>query len=445
MKVLLFPIETEVRELDFRIALAVSLVQLGFKTILGKHAAIRSVLPVIDGSMYVGKQLIRPHFPSDVSELRLFNEFGVRFTHFDTEGAIFAGDQNAWQVTLDSRLAPKQLTPNSAIFTWGSFQARHYKRTTDLPVFSVGNPAFDLLRPQRSAYFSELSRRIEEKYSPYVLVNTSFARANHGHGLEQIFHKNTGYSPNDPVNSQLAIRKWAFQNRSLTDIIELVDHLERESPHLNIVVRPHPSETTQFYESIFAGRPRIFVERAGSVGPWLKSAQAMIHNGCTTAVEAWFAGTPAIQYETTPSTISVRLPEELSHRAHNVEDCQRLVDAAKELDQPKASPCGEDLIANFSHDSFLEFANCLQELSIPHSSLDLRMLHLHYQKFWLAEKAKAPLRRFSERHRKAYTYSSGKFPGFLESDVAQRIKRANHVMGQNASLTFIGENLFVIG
>ena len=64
----------------------------------------------------------------------------------------------------------------------------------------------------------------------------------------------------------------------------------------------------------------------GNVVPWLLTADALIHNGCTTAVEAAVTGTPAIAFRPVKADpYDLDLPNGLSHEATNVgELCETL-------------------------------------------------------------------------------------------------------------------------
>ena len=76
----------------------------------------------------------------------------------------------------------------------------------------------------------------------------------------------------------------------------LIPELARAFPQLAIVVRPHPTEGQEVYQRIAAGNGRIHVTNEGNVVPWLLAARALIHNGCTTGVEAFVMRIPAFTY-----------------------------------------------------------------------------------------------------------------------------------------------------
>ena len=77
---------------------------------------------------------------------------------------------------------------------------------------------------------------------------------------------------------------------------ELIPDLARRLPDVAIVIRPHPSERAETWEHLVAGFPQVSVAQHGNVVAWLLASQGLIHNGCTTAVEAYQLGRPALAY-----------------------------------------------------------------------------------------------------------------------------------------------------
>jgi CDP-glycerol glycerophosphotransferase (TagB/SpsB family) len=95
----------------------------------------------------------------------------------------------------------------------------------------------------------------------------------------------------------------------------LIPKLEKAFPGYNIVVRPHPSENQKVYQDIAAECERVEVTNEGNVVPWLMAAKAMIHNGCTTGVEAFAIDTPALSYR---ASVNERFDEAFHHFANQV-------------------------------------------------------------------------------------------------------------------------------
>jgi CDP-glycerol glycerophosphotransferase (TagB/SpsB family) len=98
--------------------------------------------------------------------------------------------------------------------------------------------------------------------------------------------------------------------------MDLIPRLSHEFEHRNIVVRPHPSEDHDTYRRKFQGTGNVHVVHEGNVIPWLMAADAVIHNGCTTAVEACLLGRPVICYQPYTSELyDIEFPNAMGVRA----------------------------------------------------------------------------------------------------------------------------------
>jgi hypothetical protein len=101
------------------------------------------------------------------------------------------------------------------------------------------------------------------------------------------------------------------------DFQRMIPELEKSFPDHTIVIRPHPTESHETYHRIAAKCRRVKVTNEGNVVPWLLSAKALIHNGCTTGVEAFEMRVPALSYHATVNETYdagfYRLPNTLSH------------------------------------------------------------------------------------------------------------------------------------
>jgi hypothetical protein len=85
---------------------------------------------------------------------------------------------------------------------------------------------------------------------------------------------------------------------TLSNLVRLVNALSMEFPAINFVIRPHPAEDWTMYEQLFQGIGNVHVVHEGPVAPWLLASRLLIQEGCMTAIEAYLAGTPVINYDT---------------------------------------------------------------------------------------------------------------------------------------------------
>ena len=107
------------------------------------------------------------------------------------------------------------------------------------------------------------------------------------------------------------------------DIKNLIPALEQAFPEYAVVVRPHPTENPEVYHDIAAACERVEVTNEGNVIPWLMAAKALVHNSCTTGVEAYIMQVPAVTYMASRDEYYdsgyYRLPNTLSYRCFNFE------------------------------------------------------------------------------------------------------------------------------
>ncbi len=77
----------------------------------------------------------------------------------------------------------------------------------------------------------------------------------------------------------------------------MVPALADALPDATFVIRPHPSEDHGEWLRVAEGRANVTVTNEGPAIPWLLGAEAVIHNGCTTGLEAYLLGRPVVCYQ----------------------------------------------------------------------------------------------------------------------------------------------------
>jgi hypothetical protein len=174
-----------------------------------------------------------------------------------------------------------------------------------LKIHITGNPRGDLLRPEmRSLYAKDVSK-LQNTYGNFILINTNFNQVNAFYPDMNLL-KPPADPGQTPELSRRAIglqmsREYAegltrHKTAVFEDFKQLIPALAEAFPAYKIVVRPHPVENQQVYRDIAARCSRVEVINQGNVVPWLLAAQALVHNGCTTGVEAFALEVPVISY-----------------------------------------------------------------------------------------------------------------------------------------------------
>lgn len=380
---IIFPVEIINRELDYRLFLACLCAGERTRVFVGHSTAIRELVQRTRGGLLVGKHIFRPTFPFaelDRDYYRALKGNGFAIIHTDEEGAVYFGDEARWQRILHSRLDPRVLDDDEHICTWGDFQRDFYRSLyADADrVVATGHPRFDLYKPSYRGYYESDANRLRERYGDFVLVNTNLHRVNHCDGLQETFARRFGYDPADPKTRRDFVERWVFMNHVLTNFVRLINRISLEFPALNVVIRPHPAENPRYWKTIFAGIGNVHTVHEGSVGAWLFACRAMIHDGCTTGLEAHFAGVPIINYKSVPDPrFDIFLPNLFGTRCTSEEQVIDRMRAVLGGGGASPSAAGEarlderahGLIANFRRDAFGPLAALIDRVgsSLPAS------------------------------------------------------------------------------
>jgi len=315
---LIIPIETMVREFHAKVYLALIAAERGFRVFIGDARMIRRRIawfPV--GAYFLDKSVV----PNRVDLFRYYRALGFRIVAWCEEGLSLV-DPDAY---LQHRIHPEALAQAEMFFTWGPHQAAiiksKYPELKD-KITETGNPRIDILTPCLREVFSRDAETLRQRYPGMILINTNFSVCNHKKGqmAYMALLKSGGKIPT-PEDEAFARGLINHKERLFGAFMDLVMMLHREFTNRIVVVRPHPSENHEIYHQRFAGLENVYVIHEGNVIPWLLAADVLIHNGCTTGVEASLLGRPVIAYQPFVSEkYDIDFPNRVSVRAYSMED-----------------------------------------------------------------------------------------------------------------------------
>jgi surface carbohydrate biosynthesis protein len=299
----LFPLEVLNRELDSKLILACISATAANRIFIGQHDVLFDVVTKtgMTGGVYVGKNIFRDLFPIETgARYRELKQQGFALVHLHEEGAVFEGDEERWRKTLLDCLNPAILDKDDYLCTWGDFQ-RDYYQSLNPPcvgnIVTTGHPRFDYLKPSYRSYFEPDVQRIKARLGQFILINSAFGQVNNCLGLADTFSPRLNYDPADAGRRVATFSTFAHEALFIGAFIKLANNISLRWPDINIVWRPHPSENWDYYRTVFANIPNVHVLHEGPVTPWLMACSMLIHNGCTTGIEAYFAGTNVINYK----------------------------------------------------------------------------------------------------------------------------------------------------
>jgi surface carbohydrate biosynthesis protein len=325
-KLLLIPVENQVRELDPKLLLACIAARRGFSSVIGSRQQLDFRITSFPRGIYLSKSMT-------IRSLRMFKilrNLGHEIVAWDEEALVHLPPETYFS----RRLSPGAMGYLSHLFAWGQDNVDLWKQypqlPVQLPIHISGNPRNDMLRSEMHGFFEDDVERIRNTYGDFILVNTNFNHVNAFYPVQGLFLplKKSDDKPRFGRSARGMTREFAegFRDHKLAifeDFKTLIPDLEKAFPNHTIVVRPHPTEKHDVYHEIAARCERVRVTNEGNVIPWLMAARALIHNGCTTGVEAYVMRVPAISYrETANDTYDYgfyQLPNRLSHECSNFE------------------------------------------------------------------------------------------------------------------------------
>jgi len=374
-KVILFPLETYVREIDFRLALAFNILRPGRQIILGNHTDIYHLTMQLKNAVYVGKCLhnVSPTRPRECYDHAKKSHTKIIYLH--EEGGVFENDIEHIKAGLFRRLQPDWLSAEDYFCAWGEVQSQIYKDSSPTfknNIYITGHPRFDLCSDKFKPLYQEEICELKNKFGPFLLINTNFSRFTRIGGNGCYFGP-----PWTPKNDEIKIKQAAdylgYDANQFSGFIKLIAAIEKRFPDLNIVIRPHPSEDTRYFSDVFAHFKKVHIAREGNLISWLRACQTLIHSGCTTGIEGCLCGTKVIAYDfQKDSPFLKNLPNLAGRQANNEEEVLNFLadDSWKGGIESLSANSNKQLTSFFTnfqnnHDSFATLSEivdlCLQD------------------------------------------------------------------------------------
>ncbi len=329
---LLIPVENQVRELDPKLMLACVAARRGFSSVIGSRRELEFRIDSYPKSIYLSKSMTG----RSLIFFRIAHKFGHEIVTWDEEALVHLPPQTYFS----RRLHPEAIKHVSHLFAWGEDNVELWRQYPHLPkniaIHNTGNPRNDMLRPEMHPFYEEEVKALRRRYGDFILVNTNFNHVN-AFGPDMNLFKPVK-KPGEPANFGRAARGmsreyaqglWDHKQAVFKSFQQLIPRIDGAFPDLNIVIRPHPTERHDVYRDIAAHSSSVHVTNEGNVVPWILATRVVLHNGCTTGVEAFVMGVPAISYRESVSEDYdngfYRLPNAVSHQCFNFEELRDMI------------------------------------------------------------------------------------------------------------------------
>jgi surface carbohydrate biosynthesis protein len=445
---LLIPVENQVRELDPKLLLACIAARRGFTSVIGSRREMEMLIDSFPRSIYLSKSMT-------VRSLLFFwvaAKYGHEIITWDEEALVHLPPETYFS----RRLHPAAIRYVSHLFAWGEENAELWRQYPDLPpgipIHVTGNPRSDMLRPQMHPYYAADVAEIRREFGDFILVNTNFNHVN-AFGEDMNLFKDArrpGERPRFGRAARGMSREYAEGLREhkqavMADFERMLPLLEESFPEVTVVVRPHPTESHDVYRRLAEGCRRVRVTNQGNVVPWLLSARALIHNGCTTGVEAFELGVPALSYRATVNATYddgfYRLPNAVSHNCFGFDALRQTLRGV--LDGAVGAPDTEERRRLVRHhlaaqDGPLACERILDVLDRVATGAPRSRSLLGRLDGWVTSKGLRVLRQIKSvlpgSHNRP-EFQRHRYPGMPLEEVADRLARFQRLLGDTTPLT----------
>jgi surface carbohydrate biosynthesis protein len=324
---LLIPVENQVRELDAKLLLACIAARHGFSSIIGLHREIDFRIASFPKGIYLCKSMTE----RNLKMFQIMRNVGHQIVTWDEEALVHLPSETYYSRRLD----PVTIRYVSHLFAWGEDNAELWRRypflPEGMPIHVTGNPRSDMLRSELQPFYNDEMDQLQKTYGDFILINTNFNHVNAFFPAQNLFRpvEKPGAEPKFGKAAVGMSRAYAIGLRDHKQAIfdafkDLIPRLNRAFPDHTLVIRPHPTENQDIYRQIAGRCKRVVVTNEGNVVPWLMATKAVIHNGCTTGIEAFVMRVPAISYRpeinATYDNGFYRLPHRVSYQCFNFEE-----------------------------------------------------------------------------------------------------------------------------
>ena len=310
---LVVSVESQVREFDAKLLLSCIAAERGFRVFIGQHIELRNkILGNLFNTIYISKALTEGHHKTVASLQRVITPI---ITGWDEEALVYYSPE----LYRQRRVHKDTLPYFKLIFAWGQDNKENLEYFHPNPgqIEITGNPRVDILRPEFSGFFDHEVSSIKKKYGSFILFNSNFGKVNPFNKLYKHLPlpEELGSIAADANLKNYDPDLAVYRHQLLDHFIQILPSLAEKFSNFRIIIRPHPAEGYDLWVAVAKKHPNIVVIREGNVIPWLKACSALIHNGCTTAVEAAILGLQPVSYRPiSHAYFDPMLPNNLSYQ-----------------------------------------------------------------------------------------------------------------------------------
>ena len=315
------PVETKVRELDAKVLVACCAAEQGFAAFLGPNGF--NLSGAYPPGVYVDKS-ISPNKSHKI--LNQVTSLGNVHVCLDEEGLVFIGNEY-----VDERLSTENLKQTKMFFCWGHNQYSHVLNA--YPSFTskikiTGSPRVDLWRPPLIGVSLQKAKQITDKQEKFILIVSNFSASNHAMGERFVEDQYSAFMGENKEKEEEFALRLRYHRSIFKKFCADIQQVFKDNPEKKFILRPHPGDDMGFWKNLESKVPNLKCIYDGNLGEWIASSEFIIHNNCTSAVEAFAMKKNAIAYIPIPQNkdYELNIPNDLSIQAFSISTLQKYID-----------------------------------------------------------------------------------------------------------------------
>lgn len=430
-------VEISNRELDSKLLLATLAASRGHQVIVSDIVGIEK--GVKNGLLAPGifhTKSLSPHKDKIARHKNMIDK-GFIITSIDEEGNL---NDFGYDGFAKTRYSDKTIEQSSAVFGWGSEDTDTLKKTYPNQahkIYKTGSPRADLWKPFFSDYW-KTPVSIPEK--PFLLISCNTGYANNISTFGELikFENEMGRFQRYPKQLETRIGRSAEDFNKIIEYIKAVKYLSHNNNGYDIVLRPHPAEDIEAWKIILKDIPNVHVVREGPINAWVKSAFALMHNCCTTALEATVLKKPVVTYIPFKQKYSPQLANELGFIVFTLEELLNKVNAifnsSKTINQKKLDGTLPSVISNkiffddeLAANKMIKIWEKLENKKLSRSS-DFKKFRILLKYMTFKKKIKKILKSFLPNRFK-HIDKNPKFSDLNQCVINEKIKKFQKILG----------------
>ncbi len=278
-KLIAIPIEIYKREFFYMLYLTLILIENDFQVVIGDQN--EAIFRRLKKGIYFHKD----HANWSRNLISKARKNLMKIAIFDVEGLIYISENDY----VNTRISKEILEVSDFIFCWGEKQKKLLTKVVPNPknIYVTGSPKIDI----SNLVLLKNSNKSIDKFSKNILINTRFA-VNNGvtYEVELKNQKKLGIIKN---NNDLKLFNDFYESdvQIYNEFLLLIEGLAMNH-QLRITIRPHPREICETYMNLFSKFSNVIVDNKTQLSDQFELNDCVIHDGCTTAIEARASGLP---------------------------------------------------------------------------------------------------------------------------------------------------------